>query len=188
MEHKNIAVFCGSSMGVDPLYEEKAVELANKLSDMECDLVYGAGSRGIMGVFAKIMKERGRRVVGVPPTRFNKSNEDHPFQIDEYIVVDTMKERKAEMYKRADAFIIFPGGTGTLDEMAEIITLKNLGFTGKPIVIYNINGFYDGLIKLFEEMKKEGFWKEKGAFEIVDTLEEVIQYLEETPSFKGDWE
>ena len=72
--------------------------------------------------------------------------------------------------------------------MAEIITLKNLGFTGKPIVIYNINGFYDGLIKLFEEMKKEGFWKEKGAFEIVDTLEEVIQYLEETPSFKGDWE
>lgn len=188
MKHKNIAVFCGSSMGNDTIFEEKAEELALELSSRDCNLVYGAGSRGIMGVFARVMKEKGRKVIGVTPKRFVKSNEEHPFEIDEYIVVDTMRERKAEMYKRADAFVIFPGGTGTLDEMAEIITLKNLGFTGKPIVILNLNGFYDGLIELFEAMRKEGFWKEKGAFTIVNTVEEVIKYLEETPAYKGSWE
>ncbi|MGN1163539.1 MAG: TIGR00730 family Rossman fold protein [Candidatus Ornithospirochaeta sp.] len=188
MEHKNIAVFCGSTMGKSPIFEEKAVELAGLLADKGCNLVYGAGARGLMGVFARVMKEKGRYVVGVTPRRFQKSNEELPLEIDEYIVVDSMQERKATMYNRADAFIIFPGGTGTLDEMAEIITLKNLGFTGKPIVIYNLNGFYNGLLDLLAAMDSEGFLKKESSFAVVDTIGEVVEYLESTPSYKGSWE
>ena len=188
MNHKNVAVFCGSSLGTDPIYEEKAEELGSMLSDKECNLVYGGGNRGIMGVFAKIMKNAGSRVIGVSPKRFEKSNTEHPMEIDEYYVVDTMQERKACMYEKADAFIVFPGGTGTLDEMAEIITLKNLGFHGKPIVILNLNGFYNGLKDLLDSMAKAGFWEDKGNFAIVDTVDQVISYLENTETYKGKYE
>ena len=188
MTHKNVAVFCGSAMGTDPVFREKAEELAARLADNNCDLVYGGGARGIMGVFAAAMKKRGRRIIGVSPKRFEKPNSEMPFEIDEHYVVDTMQERKAKMYEKSDAFIIFPGGTGTLDEMAEIITLKTLGFTGKPIVIYNLNGFYNGLIALLDGMKKNGFLKDNNNFAIVDTVDEVMEYLENTPAYKGAWE
>lgn len=188
MIHKNIAVFCGSAMGTDSAFKERAEELASMLADNNCDLVYGGGARGIMGVFASVMKGKGRRVIGVSPKRFEKSNNEMPFAIDEHYVVNTMQERKAMMYEKSDAFIIFPGGTGTLDEMAEIITLKKLGFTGKPIVIYNLNGFYNGLIALLDEMKAAGFVNDISCFAIVNTADEVMEYLENTPSYKGKWE
>ncbi len=184
----NVAVFCGSASGNDPIYSEKAAELAHRLSAEGCNLVYGGGSRGIMGTFAKVMKADGSRVIGVSPRRFEKSNTAHPVENDEYYVVDTMQERKAMMYDRSDAFIIFPGGTGTLDEMAEIITLKTLGFHGKPIVILNLDGFYDGLMMLLERMEREGFWKDRGYFTVVSTVDEVIGFLSSAVTFRGEYE
>lgn len=188
MKYKNIAVFCGSSTGNNPNYEHKAKKLAERLSKEGCNLIYGAGSRGIMGIIAKTMKEHGSYVIGITPKRFEKSNKEHSLEIDECHLVKTMQERKIIMYDMADAFIIFPGGVGTLDETAEIISRKYLGFHGKPIVIYNIDGFYNGLEKLLETMAKNGFSKDMGYFKFVASLDEIIQYLENTPSFNGNHE
>ena len=92
------------------------------------------------------------------------------------------------MYNNSDAFIIFPGGIGTLDEMSEILSRKYLGFHGKPIVIYNLDGFYNGLRDLIDSMIKGGLCEDKGYFAFFDTIDEVIEYLEKTPTFIGSHE
>ena len=151
-----VAVFCSSSDNIPKVYLDAARDLGEALALQGMTLVYGGGNNGLMGMLSATIAERGGRIVGVIPERLR--GRGYAFKgADEMIVTDGMRERKAVMEERADAFIGLPGGFGTLEEMLEILTLRQLGFHDKPIVFLNIDGFYDDLFHLFERGFSERF-------------------------------
>ncbi len=151
-----IAIFCGSSTGINPVYRKACLELARLLSLHKTGLVYGGGNIGLMGVLADEMLRLGGEVVGVIPQKLVDIEVAHP-GLTEMHIVHTMHERKALMMKLADAFIILPGGIGTLDEFFDILTWRQLGYHSKPIGILNINNYYVQLIQLFDNLINQGF-------------------------------
>lgn len=153
---KNICVFCGSSIGENLIYKQKAEELGKLIVDHGLRLVYGGGNIGLMGVIADSVLQYGGEVIGVIP-EFLKSREVGHEQLTELIVVNSMHERKLKMAELADAFIAMPGGYGTLEELAEITTWVQLGLMNKSIGILNVNGFYDSLINQITFMKEQRF-------------------------------
>lgn len=153
---KNICVFCGSSIGENLIYKQKAEELGKLIVDHGLRLVYGGGNIGLMGVIADSVLQHGGEVIGVIP-EFLKSREVGHEQLTELIVVNSMHERKLKMAELADAFIAMPGGYGTLEELAEITTWVQLGLMNKSIGILNVNGFYDSLINQITFMKEQRF-------------------------------
>jgi uncharacterized protein (TIGR00730 family) len=155
MDLKFVGVFLGSNYGNNPLYREHAALLGKILAREGIGLVYGGGGRGLMGELAYTVKENGGYVTGVSPERFHARAKD--FVIDEYIRVDTMHQRKNKMYDLSQAFIILPGGIGTLEEFAEIFTWLQLGFHNKLIALLNIDHFYDPLIQMLDRFVETGF-------------------------------
>ena len=154
----NICVFCGSSKGTNPVYAEATKELALHLSKNKCSLVYGGGNIGLMGVLADEMLKNAARVIGVIPDFLVQREVAHG-GLSELIVVTSMHERKKRMADLTDCFIAIPGGMGTLDEFAEILTWKQLGLIHNPVGLLNTNGFFDSLIKQLEKMVADGFLK-----------------------------
>lgn len=154
-----VAVYCGSSLGKDKVYTDFAVKLGETLATRNIHLVYGGGNIGLMGVIANMVLQEGGRVTGVLPHFLNKK-EIGNLDIDELILVDSMHERKQKISNISDGFIAMPGGLGTLEELAEMMTWTQLGLSRKPIGLLNINGFYDLLLQHFDKMVKEGFMKE----------------------------
>jgi len=152
-----LCVFCGSSYGVNEDYKRNAIILGKQLADQQIELVYGGGNVGLMGELSRTVLEHNGRVTGVIPKKIHK-NVSH-IDLTELIIVENMHERKAKMYELADGFIALPGGMGTLEELAEVITWYQIGYHAKPIGILNVNGFYDGLHHLFLHMIGEGFLK-----------------------------
>ena len=152
----NVCVFCGSSTGVNPVYAEAGKDLALLLSKNKCSLVYGGGNIGMMGIIADEMLKNSAKVIGVIPDFLVQREVAHQ-GLSELIVVKTMHERKKRMADLTDLFIVLPGGMGTLDEMAEILTWKQLGLIDKPVGLLNVNGYFDPLIQQLERMVKEGF-------------------------------
>lgn len=173
-----ICVFCSSSNAVDNNYFEDATILGKLISQNEHTLIYGGANVGLMEQVAKTVKDNGGRIIGVIPQKIHDNNlsSSHP---DELIITDTMKERKSTMHDKSDAFIALPGGFGTLEEILEVITLKQLDYHHKPIVFINTNGFYSKLIEQFEFSYSEGFAKEnyRKLYKIVDTPEQAIDYI-----------
>jgi len=161
----NVCVFCGSSTGANPVYAEVAKELALLLSRNKCSLVYGGGNIGMMGIIADEMLRNSAKVIGVIPDFLVQREVAHS-QLSELIVVKTMHERKKCMADLSDFFIVLPGGMGTLDEMAEILTWKQLGLIDKPVGLLNVNGYFDPLIQQLEKMVKEGFLKRNNLLSI----------------------
>ncbi len=157
MRIERLCVFCGSSAGNLPLYTETVEALASEMAARHIGLVYGGGNRGLMGLLATSVHAAGLPVIGISPRRFHKETVPHP--ADEYILVDTMHERKELMYRRADAFLAIPGGIGTLEEIAEIFTWNTIGFSGKPVALLNIAGFYDPFLAQLKLMVDSGFLK-----------------------------
>lgn len=155
---KLLCVYCSSSDRLDPKYAAVATELGHALVDRGWGLVYGGGKTGLMGAVARAAKSRGGRVVGVIP-EFMKSRELAFEEADELVTVVTMRERKLLMEARADAFVALPGGWGTLEEILEILTLRQLDLVKKPCVFLNQDGFYDPLLTLFDTMLAERFFK-----------------------------
>lgn len=155
---KLLCVYCASSDRIDPKYAAAAEELGRQMVARGWGLVYGGGKTGLMGAVARGTKAAGGKVVGVIP-EFMKAKELAFDEADELITVITMRERKLLMETRADAFVTLPGGFGTLEEIMEILTLRQLDVVKKPCVIFNQDGFYDDLIKLFERMLAEKFFK-----------------------------
>lgn len=153
---KRICVFCGSSMGFDNAYREKAKELAAVLLDHEIELVYGGANVGIMKVLADAMLSGGGTVRGVMPRSLVNREIAHT-ELSKLHIVDSMQERKLLMSDLSDAFIAFPGGFGTLDELAEMITFNQLRIHDKALGLLNINSFFDHLIDFFEHAFEEGF-------------------------------
>lgn len=153
---QNICVFCGSSLGNSSIYSEKTVELAQQLIFHKIGLVYGGSSIGLMRIIADEVFKSGLPVIGVIP-KFLASKEIAYSEISELILTDNMYERKMKMVELSDAFITMPGGFGTLDELSEILTLYQLNLTDKPLAIYNVNHYYDPIIKQLDIMEQEGF-------------------------------
>ncbi len=155
----NVCVFCGSATVTDPAFADSARQFAGLLARSNSKLIYGGGNIGLMGVIADEMLKNGGSVIGVIPDFLVRREVAHP-GLTELIVVQTMHERKKRMADLADAFAILPGGMGTLDEMAEILTWRQLGLVNKPIGLLNLNGFFDPLVAQFSMMVGKGFLKE----------------------------
>ena len=179
---KAICVFCASSSAVAPTYFRAANELGTKLAERGDTLVYGGGNIGLMGELAVACHRGGGRVVGVIPDSL-KDKELAYEQADELIVTQDMRDRKTHMERRSDAFIALPGGFGTLEELLEIITLRQLNYHDKPIVVVNLDGFYDRLFELFEQFIESRFAKSKhrrnfaAAADVDSALGMIDQYL-----------
>ena len=156
MTKKNICVFCGASSGSAPDYKILAEKVGKMIGENNFNLIYGAGSTGLMGSCAKSAKQYGAKVLGVMPNflaRIEKPLDDINIKF-----TSTMRTRKAIMYKKASLFIILPGGIGTLDECVEVLTLIQLKqIKEKKIIILNYKNYWNFLIKLLEKMKKEKF-------------------------------
>ena len=152
----NIVVYLGARTGKNPLFREKARELGAWIAGQGHRLVYGGSAIGLMGELADAALSAGGEVTGVEPRFFVDAVLQHQ-GVQELIVVETMQERKQKMISLGDAFIAFPGGTGTLEELSEIISMTCLGLTDKPCIIYNINGYYNILADYLDQMVEEGF-------------------------------
>ena len=160
MKIKNIAVFCGSSNGIHPAYQSAAVEMATTMANWQCDLIYGGGAVGLMGIIADEMMRLGRSVTGIIPRKIYDWEVGHE-NITQLLVVADMHERKAKMASISDAFIAMPGGIGTLEEIIEAFTWLQLEYHQKPCAFLNVNGYYDHLIRFLDHSVTEGFLKEK---------------------------
>ena len=152
-----IAVFCGSTFGNNPIYIEKTKELASIFYDYSINLVYGGGNRGLMGVLAHSVSDYGLEVTGVLPKAMNFGKVTDGSAKMKTIITDDMHERKRVMYSLSDGFIALPGGIGTMEELCEIYTWRQLGYTNSNVGIYNINGFYDDFLKQLDKEVDEGF-------------------------------
>jgi len=151
-----IALYCGSRSGNKPIYQEKAIALAQGLAKQGFGLVYGGASIGLMGQVADAMISHGGEAVGVIP-EFMLDYEVANQRLTELHIVKSMHERKAMMAERASAFIALPGGLGTFEEILEIATWGQLDQHQKPMMLYNVNGFYDALIAQLDHAVAEGF-------------------------------
>ena len=156
MTIKRLCVYCGSKTGNTPAYMEQAKQLGTAIADNGWQLVYGAGGAGMMGQIHQYARDNGAYTIGVSPT-FLAKFEKHHSDFDEFYPTQTMHQRKQMMADKADAYIIMPGGVGTLDEFFEILTWKKLAIHDKPIIIINIDGYWTPLIQLLEHMRKQGF-------------------------------
>lgn len=153
-----IAIYCGSSRGLDPIYATAAAEMAAYLAKQSIGIVYGGGNVGIMGVIADAALAAGGEVIGVIPESLLAKELGHG-GVTELHVTRTMHERKQKMVDLSDAFIALPGGFGTLDELFETLTWLQLGFHGKPVGLLNVEGFFDHLLTFLDHMSTTGFLK-----------------------------
>lgn len=154
----NICVFCGSAMGNSTIYYEQAHTIGKLMAKNGKRLIYGGGNVGLMGAVADAVMDNGGSVTGVIPDFLMKREVGH-LGLSELIVVHSMHERKQKMAELADAFIALPGGMGTLEELAEILTWVQLGIIEKPVALFNLNGFYDPLLAQLDHMVEQGFLK-----------------------------
>jgi uncharacterized protein (TIGR00730 family) len=182
---KLLCVYCSSSDRLDPKYGAAATELGRELVRRGWGLVYGGGRTGLMGSVARAVKQEGGRVIGVIP-EFMKVKELAYDEADELVTVVTMRERKLLMETRADAFVALPGGFGTLEEIMEILTLRQLEVVRKPCVFLNQDGFYDDLLRLFDRMLAERFFKPSNMdlFRVASSVPAVFGEIERAPAEK----
>lgn len=182
----NITVYCGSRMGSEPAFAEAAKELGEWIAANGHGMVYGGGNIGLMGLIADTVLAGGGPVVGVIPEFLIEAEKGHE-GLHTLEVVQSMPQRKTRMMALGDAFLAMPGGTGTLEEIAEAISLQKLGLHGKPCVFYNVNGFFEPLRRMLEDMVRAGFTEEEDLqrirfIERPEELEEILRKnLQKTP-------
>lgn len=167
----NITVYCGAKPGNDPEFRRRAEELGTWMAENGHRLVYGAGDVGMMGVLSNAALEGGGEVLGVTPDFFIFAEEIHD-RLTELRITEDLAERRYVMIEEGDAFIALPGGTGTLDEISEVMSLKRLGKLGdvkRPVMLYNIHGYYDHLFAFLDRMTEEEFHRQEDR----DTIYEV---------------
>ena len=152
----SVCVYCGSRPGADPAHAQAARLTGQLIGQRGWQLVYGGGKVGLMGIVADAVLAAGGRVVGVIPHKLREREVGHS-QLSEIHVVDTMHQRKQMMAERADAFLALPGGIGTLEELFEVWTWRQIGYHDQPIGLLNVNGFYDGLLTFLRDTVSGGF-------------------------------
>ena len=173
-----IALYCGSRAGNKPIYRDTAIELAQHIATQGLGIVYGGASIGLMGQVADTVLEHSGEVVGVIP-EFMLDYEIAHNKLTELHIVETMHERKALMAERASAFIALPGGLGTFEEILEIATWGQLNQHQKPMIIYNVNRFYDALIAQLDHAVEEGFLPPQHRAKVIicDSLEQITNVI-----------
>jgi uncharacterized protein (TIGR00730 family) len=174
----NVCVFCGSNTGLNPVYADSARKLGSLMAQNRISLIYGGGNVGIMGILADAVMEAGGEVIGIIPDFLVKREVGHR-GITRLEIVDSMHERKQRMADLADAFIAFPGGWGTLEELAEILTWKQLGLISDPIILLNINQFFSPLLHQMRLMAEEGFLRPEylSNLQVAITPEEALSCI-----------
>ena len=177
-----IAVFCGSREGADPAYAQAAWQLGAEMAARGIGLVFGGGRIGLMGIIADAVLKGGGHVTGVIPEFLDQMEVSHN-EVTELIKVGSMHARKNTMFSRADAFVILPGGLGTLDECMEIITWKQLRQHSKPIVVLDVGGYWRNLMALVDDVIDAGFAhpKARQLFTSVTSVDEVFSAINEAP-------
>ena len=176
-----ICVYGAASPTVDPVYIEAVEEMGREMVARDHSLIFGGGANGLMGAAARGVRDAGGNITGVIPKFFgNESIEEICDYCDKLIETDTMRERKQIMEENADAFIVVPGGIGTLEEFFETLTLKQLCRHNKPIAIYNVKGYYNGLEQFMEQAANEYFVRNscKKLYLMTDNLKELFSYIE----------
>ncbi len=157
---QSICIFCGSSFGTDPAYEDAARDTGKILAEAGITLVYGGGNVGLMGAIADAALDAGGEVIGVIPRALMEREIGHP-GLTELHVVGSMHERKAKMATLSNGFVALPGGTGTLEELFEVLTWAQLGEHHKPCGLLDFAGYYEPLLAVFDHMVERGFLKEQ---------------------------
>lgn len=178
----NICVYCSSSTQIDDRFAPVAQSLGDGLAARDHALIYGGGTSGLMGVVARAMRNGGSSIVGVIPDKLKSIEGVARHTADELIVTETMSERKRIMYLRADAFVVLPGGFGTLEEFMEVLTLRQLAYHERPVVIVNHDGFYDPLLGFFEQLYAQNFSRTPHGdlVFVADTPESALHHLDAT--------
>ena len=174
-----ICIYGASSNEINKEYIEKTYLLGEKLSEHGHTLIFGGGAQGLMGAAARGMTSKNGEIIGVAPSFFNVDGILYD-KCTDFIYTETMRERKFVMENTSDAFIVAPGGIGTFEEFFEVLTLKQLGRHNKPIVLFNINGYFDSIINLIENAISERFMKEscRDLLKSFSDINEMLRYIE----------
>jgi uncharacterized protein (TIGR00730 family) len=191
MDLKRICVYCSSASAREETVEKELRSFGREIARRGIDLVYGGSSRGLMGALADEVLSAGGKVIGVIPKALEGREAAHR-SLSELKVVSTMHEREQLMFDLADAFVAFPGGFGTLEEIIEMLTWKQLGIHGKPIVIANIGGYFNPLLQQFDLAiaKKYVRPEDRILFAVAESTEAILTLLEGAPVLSrkaGDW-
>lgn len=188
MKVKSVCIYCGSSNQARDVFQQTAAEIGQKLAENDFRLVYGGGRLGLMGIVANSCVKAGGYVIGYIPHHLDEF-EGANTEIQELHLVDSMHTRKFRMAENSDAFVILPGGFGTLDELFEIITWRQLNLHEKPIILLNIEGYWNPLIALIHQIIDESFAKpeHRDFIKIANSVDDVLKVLQvielDDPSF-----
>lgn len=185
---KSVCVYCASSTKIDEAYFKAAEQLGKLLAEKNISVINGAGCQGLMAAVSNSALEAGGKVTGVIPRFMVEQGWNHT-GLTQTIETDTMHERKSLMAEMSDAVITLPGGCGTLEELMEIITWKQLGLYPKPIVILNVNGYFTPLLNMLEKAIEENFMRpeHQKLWEVANTPEEAIDLLYKIPMWNKEF-
>lgn len=176
-----ICVYGAASSLIDESYIEAGKELGRKMAKRGHGLVFGGGANGMMGAVAKGVTEENGYILGIIPEFFNEAEAEVSYtKCTDYIYTETMGQRKELLEDKSNAFIITPGGIGTFDEFFQALTLKQLGRHNKPMVVFNINGFYDELDRIMDKAIEQKFITDdcKELYEVCSDIDEMLDYIE----------
>jgi uncharacterized protein (TIGR00730 family) len=182
MSVESICVYCASSSAVDAVFFDAAREVGAEIGRRGRKLVYGGADAGLMHALAQSAREHGARVEGVIPRSIHEMGLGAEW-VDELVIADCLRTRKAEMERRADAFVVLPGGFGTLEELFETMTQRQLRQHGKPIVLLNTIGFFNPLLALFEDLHRTGFARDehRSLYAVAGSPSEALDLTEFVP-------
>jgi uncharacterized protein (TIGR00730 family) len=182
----SLCVFCGARFGTDPATRETAVGLGRLLAAEGITLVYGGGGVGLMGLVANAALDAGGRAVGIIPNFLLQREAGHP-ALTETVIVETMHERKLQMFERSDGFVVLPGGIGTLEEFFEVLSWRTLGLHSKPIVIIDQGGYWEPLAALLRGVVEGGFAEPSHLDHVafVSELKDVLPAIAAMPASAG---
>ncbi len=183
----NICVYGAASKNIDPKYTDAGYDLGLKLAKRGHGLVFGGGNGGMMGAVARGAHDGGAHIIGIAPSFFNIDGVLYPHS-DEIIYTETMRQRKQKMEDMSGAFIVTPGGIGTFEEFFEILTLKQLARTDKPLVILNTAGYYDSMLMMMRHSIENNFLTAStmGLIFVADTPDEALDYITDYRSQEVD--
>ena len=186
---RNISIFCGAHEGNNPKYAEEAKEVAESIAKKGINVVFGGGNVGLMKIISDTALDNGVEVLGISLKSLHALELANP-RLKEIVVSDTLLDRKDEFMSRSDAFVVLPGGVGSLDELAEIMASNQLGIINKPVGILNTEGYYDHLLSWFNKAVEEGFISPANLKELLvsDSPEELVDMVvSHTRPSDDDW-
>ena len=186
---KNISIFCGAHEGNNPKYADEAKKVAESIAKKGINVVFGGGNVGLMKIISDTALDNGVEVLGISLKSLHALELANP-RLKEIVVTDTLLDRKDEFMSRSDAFVVLPGGVGSLDELAEIMASNQLGIINKPVGILNTEGYYDHLLSWFNKAVEEGFISPANLKELLvsDSPQELVEMVvNHTRPSDDDW-